>query len=94
MIELQSSLSRKMFLSYFYDKRFCKIQILRSDRNLAQFSLTFMYLLFARIRIFVKNFNMSKVLSQKDYLKKYLSSDDKLKKKKKKSKDKSVKATT
>lgn len=37
---------------------------------------------------------MSKVLSQKDYLKKYLSSDDKLKKKKKKSKDKSVKATT
>lgn len=33
---------------------------------------------------------MSK-LSQKDYLKKYLSSDDKLKKKKKKSKDKNVK---
>lgn len=31
---------------------------------------------------------MSKVVSQKDYLKKYLSSDDKLRKKKKKSRDK------
>lgn len=30
-------------------------------------------------------------LSQKEYLKKYLSSDDKLKKKKKKSKDKNLK---